>query len=152
MIKELIKSIGFKKKNIAIRYQSRHSHTKLVADVIATNLKNKAKPITTKLNKCDILYLGGGTYYGKIDKELKTFINNLDSKKVKEVVLFATSGIQSIALRQMSELLSRKGIKVNRRKLVVRMGLKSHWLFKHKLSNRQIDKIDNFVRKVNNEK
>lgn len=151
MIKNLIKKVGFKKQKIAVRYQSRNNNTKLIAEAMAAALKTDAKPITNKINSCDILYLGGGTYYGKPDKKLVSFINKLDKKKIKEVVLFASSSLNSTGLKKMGELCQRKGLKVNNEKLLVRMGLKGEALLGlkiGKLSKRQLNKIANFIKKI----
>lgn len=97
---------------IEIRYLSKSGNTKKIADSIGEALNIEAKPITEKVNKTDILFLGGAPYGFDIDKELKDFIKNLEN--VEEVVLFSTSAMFKVAISKMKNLLNKKDIKVNK--------------------------------------
>ena len=61
-----------------------------------------------------------------IDKKLKSFIDNLDSTKVKKAVLFSTSGSLKTALTRMEKLLKAKGIPVANEKFYLSVGHGGH--------------------------
>ncbi len=81
--------------NIKLVYQSLTGNTKKLAEAIALTLNIQAKSIeenTFSSNPTDLLFIGGGVYFGKINKKLLSFINNLNSEIVKHAVVFATCG------------------------------------------------------------
>lgn len=57
---------------IVVRYQSRGSNTKLVAEAIANKAGDKAESITVPHNlQVDFLFIGGGVYAHGLDDSLK---------------------------------------------------------------------------------
>ena len=101
--------------NVLVRYLSKGGNTEYIASVIAKELNTNAISILDepKLNKkADLLFLGCGTYFNSIDKNMKEYINNLNNKLVNTVVLFSSSFISLGAIKAMNKLLNKKDIKV----------------------------------------
>jgi flavodoxin len=138
---------------IAIRYQTRGNNTKAVAQEIADNLGVKAESISQPLSRsADILFLGGGVYKSDIDESLKDYLNNLDPRKVKTLVVFSTAGMLNVGIKIISNIAKAKGIKVSDQTLLIRMGFKNHAMIGGKgnveLSERQKTAIKNFTDKI----
>lgn len=77
----------------AVRYCSKTGNTKKMAEMIAKQLGVTAEPVDTPLTyPIQKLFLGGAIHMASLDKELKHFAENLDSEKIREVVIFGTSG------------------------------------------------------------
>jgi flavodoxin len=101
--------------NIAVRYLSKTGHTEKVAQAIAGTLGVPAVPINdpnaAAINgKLDVLFLGSAVYTFGIDEPVKSFIRNLDSGKVKKVVVFSTTALVKSAGPFIKKLLAEKGI------------------------------------------
>ncbi len=95
----------------AVRYCSRGGNTKLLAEGIALALGVEAKSIKDNINEeVETLFLGGALYAYGIDKELSLFIENLDSTKIKRVVVFSTSWISKHAIALIKKGLEKKNI------------------------------------------
>lgn len=140
---------------IAVRYQSRGGNTKSVANIIAKKLDVQALSINTPIHhNTDILFLGGGVYMKKMDDSLKSFIEQLPSEKIGQIVCFSTTGLMDATLKQMRKLAEAKGIMVNNNELLIKMKLRGHsWLglTGGELSHRQEEQVVEFVRKIQNE-
>lgn len=89
---------------IEILYKSKRN-TKKVAEAIGKALNVQAKELNskTKLEETDILFLGCGIYAGDVHKDIKEFVEKLDSEKVKKIVLFSTSGYGNDQLQSLKD-------------------------------------------------
>lgn len=100
---------------IAVRYFSRSGNTKKVADAIAQAVGVSAKDCSQKITEpVDLLFLGGSLYWGGIDKNLKKYISQLDSDKIKCVATFGTSSIKKEADNECQQLVAAKNIAVKK--------------------------------------
>jgi flavodoxin len=98
--------------NIQVRYQSMTGNTKKVAVAISKAVGVEAKSIKEPVSEgADILFLGGGVYGGVISPELKEFIKNLDSVKIKKIAVFFTSAGGSNIYEEIKKLIDEKNIK-----------------------------------------
>ncbi len=78
----------------AVRFYSKTGNTKKVAEKIAEAAKCKAEPVTAGLNgSVNVLFIGAAVYKMGIDESVIKFINSLNPKHVKRVVIFSTSGL-----------------------------------------------------------
>ncbi len=99
--------------NVQVRYLSKSGNTKKLADAIA-----KAAGVTSQVvvngsnEEADILFLGASVYWNGIDGKVKTYIDQLDASKVKEVVVFSTSAMAERAFPDIKKRLEARGIKV----------------------------------------
>lgn len=138
--------------NVEVRYQSRNGNTKAVAELIANFFEVQAESIDKPINKkVDVLFVGGGVYMNKADKEILDFITTLDARKVGEIVAFSTAGTMTIGTRQIVEYAMRAGIKVNKNTLCLKMYMKGHsflGLKGGKLSETQKHKVKEFAVKI----
>lgn len=102
---------------IAVRYFSKFGRTERIAKGIARGISVIAKSITEEkeLNeKYDLLFLGGAPYANIMDSELRKYVKNLTTDKVKNVVLFTTSNWSRRTIYAMGKILQDKGIKVEK--------------------------------------
>lgn len=82
----------------AVRYYSRTGNTKIIAQAIGAAVGCQAESIEVPIDEeADILFLGGGIYWGKIPGALKEFIRNLPARKVKQIAVFSTAGLRNSA-------------------------------------------------------
>lgn len=99
--------------NIEVRYLSRTGNTKKIAEAIAKSVGTAASDYSNPLpEKVDLLYLGGSIYGNGIDKNLKSFIEQIDPQKVKNVAIFGSSAIKKEPDQELKKLLLSKGINV----------------------------------------
>lgn len=100
--------------NIKVMYYSRSGNTKKVADAIAKALDTQVEQVPPAFmpDNMKLVFLGGGVYMGKTDKQIDKFIQMLDSKKVHNVALFGTMASETKAIDQMRKQLQAKGINV----------------------------------------
>jgi flavodoxin len=139
---------------IAVRYQSRGNNTKVVAEAIAKAAGVTAESVEKPLAEpVDLLFVGGGVYMGGIDQSLKTFLENLDPKLVKSAAAFTTAGGQDKTKAILSAVKSR-GINAESETLPIKLYLRNHaWLGgkgKIKLTEKQVQSVNNFVNKLIN--
>ena len=96
-----------------VRYYSRSGHTKKLAEAIAKgaccDVQTMPAPIT---EKTDVLFIGSGLYAASLDKNLKSWLEDLDPAMVGKAVLFSTAMFSKRALVLMEKILKAKGIKV----------------------------------------
>lgn len=101
--------------NAAVRYYSQTGNTKKLAEVIANVAGTSAQTTDMPISEAtDILFLGASVYWAGIDNHVKQFIDSLDNKKVKKVVVFSTSALAERAFPSIEKLLRNKGISVSR--------------------------------------
>ncbi|MBR2828828.1 MAG: flavodoxin [Bacilli bacterium] len=101
---------------IEVRYYSRSGNTKLLAEHIAKALNVEAKSIkdeNSKIeNEIDILFIGGALYAYGLDKYLKEYLEELDSKKIKKAIVFSTSWLSKHSIDLIKKELMKKEIPV----------------------------------------
>lgn len=62
--------------------------------------------------EADVLFLGASVYWGGIDGKVKDYIEQLEPKKVKKVVVFSTSALAERAFPDIKKRLEKRGVKV----------------------------------------
>lgn len=124
-------------------------NTKAVADLLAKEFNVNAKSVEIPINEyTDVLFLGGGVYGRKMDESLSDYIKNLDSSKVGQIICFSTTGFINSTILQIKQKSAKKGIKVNKNTLLLKMLLKGHsWLGLNggKLSDKQKNAVKRFT-------
>ncbi len=94
-------------------YFSKSGNTKKLADCIAKTVGVNAEVIGNGAkDEADLLFLGASVYWAGIDGKVKAYIEQLDPKKVKEVVVFSTSALAERAFPDIKKRLEKRGIKV----------------------------------------
>ncbi len=97
----------------AVRYYSRTGNTKAIAEQIAGAAGCTAESIEMPLEEgTDLLFLGGGVYWGKIPKELKEYVKFVSPQKVRRVAVFATADVLDITCKIYQDYLRHHDIKV----------------------------------------
>lgn len=136
----------------AVRYASRGGNTRAVADVIADKIGVKAKRVSEPLEEeVDVLFVGGGVWFANVTKDLKIFLQQLDNKKVKQVVAFSTSGHLDSAIKKIQAAAKTKGIEVNPNAIDLHLNLQGFSLFAQAggdLKEPQIKEVESFTEKV----
>lgn len=98
---------------IAVRYYSRSGNIKKLAAAIGKAFGVPAKTVDDELTEpVDLLFLGGAIYAGKINGQLKRFVEALPADKVKSVAVFSATLGNKSAHSQLKEILDQKGIVV----------------------------------------
>lgn len=99
---------------IKVTYFSKSGNTKKLADKIAAAAGVTAEAIDKNGAdvSADVLFLGASVYWAGIDGAMKSYINQLDPHKVKEVVVFSTSALAERAYPDIKKRLQHRGIKV----------------------------------------
>ncbi|MCD7735351.1 MAG: flavodoxin [Lachnospiraceae bacterium] len=99
---------------IQVRYFSKSGNTKKLADCIARTAGVQAQPIRNGASdQADILFLGASVYWGGIDNQVKEYIEQLDPKKIRKVVVFSTSALAQRAFPDIRKRLEKKNISVS---------------------------------------
>lgn len=99
-------------------YYSKGGNTKKIADAIAEELniqQSEQIPPAYPLEDVGLLFLGTAEYAGQPDPKMVEFIRTLTTKRVKNVVVFGTSGsgeIDGKAINIVKNLIKQKGINV----------------------------------------
>jgi flavodoxin len=137
---------------IAVRYQSRGGNTKAVAEIIAKGAGVTAESIEKPIDEpIDILFVGGGVYYGDIDLPLKTFLENLNPELVKSIAAFTTATAMD-RTKVITSIAKKKGINVSQETLGFKTGFRNHGLFGGKgyikLNEKQIRSVNEFVNEI----
>lgn len=105
----------------AVRYYSRSGKTKEVAEYLAEAAGVETVSVDSKnaglSEPADVLFIGGALYAYGLGKNLDSYLDSLDSTKVKKAVLFSTSWISKHALDLMRRKLTDKGIEVDEKTL-----------------------------------
>ncbi len=137
---------------IIVKYQSRGGNTKAVAEIIAKTLGVDATSIDEPLvEHADVLFIGGGVYMFDIDKSLEAFMNALDASKVGVIVPYSTTGGMKKAIKRISNLAIKQGIKVSEQSFCLKLGPQGHTLLGQKggaLKEEQISAVQRFAKEV----
>lgn len=108
--------------NIAIRYQSRTGHTKAVAEAMGKALSVKAEDISAPIKEpVDVLFIGGGLYAFQTDPALTDFMKNLDSTKVKTIVVYSTFGAFRFTQKRLTKIAKRRKFHVYKEPLLLKV-------------------------------
>lgn len=133
--------------NIEIRYYTRSGNTKKLAEAISGVVGVPAKTIDVPLeSEVDILFLGSSVYAFGIDENVTSFINSLDSTKVKKVVNFSTAALVSSTYSQVSKLIKNKSIPIESREFHCRGKFK--FMHKNRPNDEDIKAIKEFTEKI----
>lgn len=100
--------------NISIVYATKTNHTKKLAEVMGSQIEVVPQNITENpvIENVDILFIGSGIYAGKVAPKLEVFLNTIDKKNVKQVVLFSSCTSGEDKTQPVRKLLIEKGISV----------------------------------------
>ena len=95
-------------------YVSRGGNTKKMADAIAKGAGATAEAAPgSKGTFADVLFVGGSIYAGKMDKQLREYLEALTPQAAGKVVVFGTAaGVKSL-LSEVQSMLLPKGIAVD---------------------------------------
>jgi flavorubredoxin len=99
----------------AVIYASRGGNTRKLAEAVAGEAGVKARSITeaADLAQVDILFIGASLYAGRINKDLRQFLQGLDAKQAAKAVVFGTSAGGKNALAEITSILQARGIPVS---------------------------------------
>lgn len=101
---------------IKVLYRSTTGNTEKLARKIAQTCEIQAERLdgdTGILTEpVDLLFIGDGIYFGKVNKKTQMFIDRLDPKLVRNAAVFATYGGQVNIGNTLKDMLQKKGIKV----------------------------------------
>ena len=96
---------------IAIRYYTKTGNTKRLAEAIGKAVGVEALPISTPITEpVDILFLGNSYYAFTIDPEVRTFVRNLDPKKVGRLVNFGSAAMMNSTWKKVKAEAEKAGI------------------------------------------
>lgn len=99
-----------------VLYYSKGGNTKKIAEAMAEELgvpKSEQIPPAYPPEGVNLLFLGTAVYAGKPDPKMVEFIRTLNNDRVKNVVVFGTSGDgNKAAIETVKTLLKEKGINV----------------------------------------
>ncbi len=102
--------------NIKVVYHSSTGNTEKIARTIADAFTIIAEPIgkdpISFAAPVDLLFIGDGIYFGKVNKRTVSWIDKLDPKTIKNVAVFATYGGQAKIGTDIKKLLQNKGLKI----------------------------------------
>ena len=99
----------------AVVYASKKGNTKKLAEAVAKAIGVTAqsveelKPLDTSV---DMLFVGGSLYAGKIDGNLRKFLQRLTSKQVKRIAVFGTAAGNKSVIDEVRDVLKDTGITV----------------------------------------
>ena len=133
--------------NIAIRYYSKTGNTKKLAEAISEIANVEAQVVDVPLDgEVYLLFLGSSVYAAGVDEKIKSFIQSLDSSKVKKVVNFSTAALLPSTYSQVSKLLSEKNIPIDSREFHCRGNFK--FMHKDRPNSKDIDELKHFVKTI----
>jgi len=102
--------------NIKVIYHSSTGNTEKLARAMADTLNIQAEPLGKEpvsfSEPVDLLFIGSGVYFGKVNKRMASFIDQLDPQMIKRAAVFATFGGQAKIGTDIKALLQNKGIRV----------------------------------------
>lgn len=142
-----IKSSGEKKMKIAIRYYTKSGNTAKLAKAIEEVTGVKAETVEVPLTEpVDILFLGSSVYAAGVSEKIKEFIRNLKPELVGEVVNFSTAALIPSTYKQVSSLLSEKGIKLDEREFHCKG--RFHMIHKTRPDENDINEMKKFAKEI----
>ena len=131
---------------VQVRYYSRSGNTKALAEAIAKGVNTKAISIDDNnaliSDKTDILFIGGALYAYGLDKKIKEYISNLDSRNIKKAVVFSTSWISKHSIDLIKKCLRNKGIDV----------VEDYIYYKNRPDDNELKEAEEIAKKLSEEK
>ncbi len=103
------------KAKVKVMYHTRKGNTEKVANAICQVVEQRVPELVPPAylpENLELLFLGAGTYMGKVDKTVTKFINMLSKDRVSNVALFSTTAKGDEGIQQMKALLEERGIHV----------------------------------------
>ena len=101
---------------IAVRYYTKTGNTKRLAEAIGKAVGAEALPISSPITEpVDILFLGNSYYAFTIDPEVRTFIRNLDPKRVGRIVNFGSAALMNSTWKKIKAEAEKAGIPMDER-------------------------------------
>lgn len=101
---------------IAVRYYTKTGNTKRLAEAIGKAVGVEALPISSPITEpVDILFLGNSYYAFTIDPEVRTFVRNLDPKKVGRLVNFGSAAMMNSTWKKVKAEAEKAGIPMDER-------------------------------------
>ena len=101
---------------IAVRYYTKTGNTKRLAEAIGKAVGAEALPISAPITEpVDILFLGNSYYAFTIDPEVRTFVRNLDPKKVGSIVNFGSAAMMNSTWKKVKAEAEKAGIPMDER-------------------------------------
>jgi flavodoxin len=99
----------------AVVYVSRGGNTRKLAEAVAqaAGVKAQSAADAADLAQVDILFIGASIYAGKINKDLRQFLQALKEKQAAKAAVFGTSAGGKSALAEIRPILESKGIPVS---------------------------------------
>jgi len=97
---------------IEARYFSIGGNTKRLIEAVCEVVDIKPLDITNKVESCDVLFFATALYKFTIDKAVKTFLRNLTSSNVKQIVCFSTSASNSSIVKKVKKQIKDEDIVV----------------------------------------
>lgn len=132
---------------VAVRYYTKSGNAKKLADAIAMAAGVTAESVSTPITeKVDILFLGSSVYAAGVAEEIKSFISELDSKKVGFIVNFSTAALLPSTYKQVSKLLANKNIALSKDEFHCRGSFGS--MHKGRPNDNDLKKATEFAKKV----
>jgi flavodoxin len=98
--------------NIKIVYHSQTGNTKVIAQAISDALGVPAEEIATgpDISGADLLFVGGCIHAFNLEHTCKSFLKSLESSKVKNVAVFATSASGKGISKFAAKILAKNGV------------------------------------------
>lgn len=99
---------------IQVVYATKTKHSKKIADAIGERLNVQVTNVIDKPDhkEVDLLYMVGGIYGGESLPELLDFANNLDSNKIKKVILITSCVSKVQGQKTIRKILQDKNIPI----------------------------------------
>jgi len=103
-------------KSIIIYESVHHNNTEKIAKVIANEINAElvnVKDFKGSLESYDLIGIGSGIFYGKFHKNIRKFIEDIESLSKKKTFVFSTSGHGGTdSHKKFIEILANKGFDV----------------------------------------
>ena len=132
---------------IAVRYYTKTGNTKRLAEAIGKAVGAEALPISTPITeRVDILFLGNSYYAFTIDPEVRTFVRNLDPKKVGLIVNFGSAAMMNSTWKKVKAEAEKAGIPMDEREFHCRGEFKG--IHKGKPDESDMKAAAEFARKI----
>lgn len=98
----------------AVIYATKTGHCRKIAAAVAEAIGTEAKAISTNpdLQNIDLLFVVGGIYAGNSAPELLEYAGKLQKEQIKKAVIITSSASQSAKSKELSAVLSARGIEV----------------------------------------
>jgi flavodoxin len=106
--------------NKALIYATKTGHSRKIASAVGKELNLIAEDIKSepKLDNVDLLFLVGGIYGSQSAPELLTYLEKLNNRMVKKVILLTSSASKVAKQNAVRTLLKDKGIDVEEEEFV----------------------------------